>query len=63
MLKEVEAKPTWVIECEGQSLLESLIYAAHITDWVSIGLAVLTEEDPSDMPAIDSLKSHLAEIQ
>ena len=63
MLNVVEAKPTWVIECEGQSLLERLLYAAHITDWVSIGLAVLTEEDPSDMPAIDSLKSHLAEIQ
>tara|TARA_B100000131_G_C18040213_1_gene582098 strand:- start:580 stop:1083 length:504 start_codon:yes stop_codon:yes gene_type:complete len=63
MLKEIEAAPTWVIECEGESLLESLLYAAHITDWVSIGLAVLNEEDPSDMPAIESLKSHLSSIQ
>ena len=63
MLKEIEASPAWVIECEGESLLESLLYAAHITDWVSIGLAVLNEEDPSDMPAIESLKSHLSSIQ
>ena len=63
MLDEIEAKPTWVIECEGESLLERLLYAAHITDWVSIGLALLTGEDPSDMPAIESLKSHLESFQ
>ena len=63
ILEEVEATPTWVIECEGESLLERLLYAAHITDWISIGLALLSHEDPSDMPAIESLKSHLANIQ
>ena len=63
MLKEIESYPSWVIECEGESLLERLLYAAHITDWVSIGLAVLTGEDPSEMPAIESLKAHLASIQ
>jgi glucose/mannose-6-phosphate isomerase len=63
MLDQVEAIPTWVIECEGESLLERLLYAAHVSDWISIGLAVLTGEDPSDMPAIESLKSHLASIQ
>ena len=63
MLEEIEAKPTWVIDCEGESLLERLLYAAHVTDWVSIGLALLTDEDPSDMPAIESLKSHLASVQ
>jgi hypothetical protein len=63
MLDEVEATPTWVIECEGESLLERLLYAAHVSDWISIGIAVLTEEDPSDMPAIESLKSHLGSIQ
>ena len=60
MLGEVPASPTWVIECEGDSLLERLLYASHVTDWISIGLAVLTEEDPSDMPAIESLKAHLS---
>ena len=63
MLKEIESYPSWVIECEGESLLERLLYAAHVTDWVSIGLAVLTGEDPSEMPAIESLKAHLASIQ
>ena len=63
MLDEVEATPSWVIDCEGESLLERLLYVAHVSDWVSIGLAVLTGEDPSDMPAIESLKSHLASIQ
>ena len=63
MLEEIEAKPTWVIDCEGESLLERLLYAAHVTDWVSIGLALLTGEDPSDMPAIESLKSHLSSLQ
>ena len=63
MLEEIEAMPTWVIECEGESLLERLLYAAHVTDWVSIGLALLTGEDPSDMHAIESLKSHLSSLQ
>ena len=63
MLNEIEASPTWVIDCEGETLLERLLYAAHVTDWVSIGLALLTDEDPSDMPAIESLKSHLAGVQ
>ena len=48
---------------EGESLLERLLYAAHVTDWVSIGLALLTGEDPSDMHAIESLKSHLSSLQ
>ena len=63
LLEEIESSPSWIIECEGESLLERLLYAAHITDWVSIGLAVLTGEDPSEMPAIESLKAHLASIQ
>ena len=63
MLKEIESYPSWVIECEGESLLERLLYAAHVTDCVSIRLAVLTGEDPSEMPAIESLKAHLASIQ
>jgi hypothetical protein len=63
MLEEIESSPTWVVECEGESLLERLLYAAHVTDWVSIGLALLTSEDPSEMPAIESLKDHLASIQ
>ncbi len=62
MIQQIEKNPSWVIECEGESLLERLLYAAHVTDWVSIGLAVLTGEDPSEMPAIESLKEHLSSI-
>ncbi len=63
MLGEIEATPTWMIECEGESLLERLLFAAHVTDWISIGLAVLRGEDPSEMPAIESLKAHLSSLQ
>ena len=63
MLDEIVSSPSWVIECDGESLLERLLYAAHVTDWVSIGLALLTGEDPSAMPAIESLKAHLSSIQ
>ena len=62
VLENVGANPTWIIECEGKSLLERLLSAAQITDWVSIGLAVLMEKDPTEMPAIVSLKSHLSRI-
>ena len=62
VLENVSANPKWIVKCEGESLLERLLYAAHITDWVSIALAVLSEKDPSEMPAIVSLKSHLSRI-
>ena len=63
MLDNIETEIVWRIECEGTSLLERLLYAAHVTDWVSIALALLNGKDPSEMAAIDSLKVHLASIQ
>ena len=63
VLENIAASPSWRIECEGESLLERLLYAAHVTDWVSIGLAVLSGEDPSEMAPIDSLKEHLGSLQ
>jgi len=63
LLDNIESSPSWRIECEGESLLERLLYAAHVTDWVSIGMAVISGEDPSEMAAIDSLKDHLGSIQ
>ena len=53
----------WRIECEGESLLERLLYAAHVTDWVAIAMALAKGVNPSEMPAIDSLKAYLASIQ
>ena len=63
MLDNIESEVVWRIECEGESLLERLLYAAHVTDWVSIALALVNGVNPSEMAAIDSLKAHLASIQ
>jgi len=63
MLDNIESEVVWRIECEGESLLERLLYAAHVTDWVSIAMALAKGVDPSYMDAIDSLKAHLASIQ
>ena len=63
MLDNIESEVVWRIECEGESLLERLLYAAHVTDWVSIAMALAKGKDPSEMAAIDSLKAHLASIQ
>ena len=63
MLDNIEREVVWRIECEGKTLLERLLYAAHVTDWVSIAMALAKGVDPSDMAAIDSLKAHLASIQ
>ncbi len=63
MMENVDAGDSWLLECDGESLLESLLLAAHITDWVSIALAVLNGIDPSEMPAIVDLKAHLSTVQ
>ena len=63
MLDNIDNAVVWRIECEGENLLVRLLYAAHVTDWVSIALALVNGVDPSDMAAIDSLKAHLATVQ
>ena len=63
MMENLEAGDSWLLDCEGESLLESLLIAAHITDWVSIALAVTNGVDPSEMASIEGLKAHLATIQ
>ena len=63
MLGNIVNEVVWRIECDGASLLERLLYAAHVTDWVSIALALVNGVDPSDMAAIDSLKAHLTTVQ
>tara|TARA_B110000495_G_C23015069_1_gene600998 strand:- start:438 stop:1478 length:1041 start_codon:yes stop_codon:yes gene_type:complete len=62
MLEELSNDSSWIIDCEGQSLLECLLYAAHVTDWISIALALIEGVDPSEMQAIVSLKKHLSSI-
>ena len=63
MMENIDCDASWVLDCEGQSLLESLLYAAHLTDWISIALALIQGIDPSAMASIDGLKAHLASIQ
>ena len=63
MLENVDVESSWIIDCEGESLLENLLYAAHLTDWISIALAIVGGVDPSEMGSIDSLKAHLSSIQ
>ncbi len=62
MIDELDIKSSWIIECEGQSLLESLLYAAHATDWISVALALIEHVNPSEMPSIINLKNHLSTI-
>lgn len=52
-----------VLDAEGETLVEQLLGLAHITDWISIMLAVYRGVDPSEMAAIPLLKAHLEEIQ
>ena len=61
-MDNIESQVSWRIECEGESLLERLLYAAHVTDWVSIMLSVLKNNDPSEMAPIDSLKTYLSTV-
>ena len=60
MLDEMSTESSWIINCEGHSLLECLLYAAHITDWITIILALIENKDPSEMTPIVSLKKHLS---
>jgi len=62
LMDNIESQVSWRIDCEGESLLERLLYAAHVTDWVSIMLAVLKGNDPSEMAPIESLKAHLSTV-
>jgi len=62
MMKNIEVTNSWLVECEGESLLESLLYAAHISDWISIALALINEIDPSQMDAIIGLKDYLSKV-
>ena len=62
LMDNIESQVSWRIDCEGESLLERLLYAAHVTDWVSIMLDVLKGNDPSEMAPIESLKAHLSTV-
>ena len=62
MLEQISGPVVWRIECEGDSLLERMLYASHVTDWISIALALMNGVDPSQMDSIVGLKAHLSKI-
>ena len=57
-----DALPTshaWRITCEGETLVEAILYACIVMDWTSIGLALLNGKDPTSIGPLDAMKAHL----
>lgn len=47
---------------QGDTLLEKMLFLAHLGDYVSLYLAVLGEQDPSKIDSIDRLKRALSDL-
>ena len=61
--KEIIGQVTDVIlevDCIGDSLIEQVLYAVHLGDWISYEWAVLRGVDPIEVDVIDRLKGALA---
>lgn len=63
MEENLDRKNVWKIFCEGNTPLERMIYAAHLSDWISVSLALIRGVNPTSMDPIPKLKRHLSEIQ
>ena len=63
MEENLDRKNVWKIFCEGNTTLERMIYAAHLSDWISVSLALIRGLNPTSMDPIPRLKRHLSEIQ
>ena len=61
-LKTLEDVPTSILECQGENLVECMLHGAHLSDWLSIALALLRNKDPTSIGPIDNLKDHLSTI-
>ncbi|MBC8437870.1 MAG: hypothetical protein H8D82_01220 [Euryarchaeota archaeon] len=61
MMDNVEVDIAWQLHCDGESLLESMLYSCIVMDWVSCAIAILRGKDPSAIGAIRSLKGFLSE--
>ena len=49
-----------IVLCEGTGVLDSMLSACYLGDWVSLYLALLEGVDPGPIPAIERLKAALA---
>jgi hypothetical protein len=61
MMENVEVDVAWQLHCEGESLLEAMLYSCIAMDWISCAVAILRGKDPSAIGAISSLKEHLSQ--
>lgn len=59
MTESVAVDIVWKLHCEGDSLLQSMLYACVAMDWISCAVAILRGKDPSAIGAIRNLKEHL----
>lgn len=60
MMDSVEVEVAWELHCEGDSLLEAMLYSCIAMDWISCAIAILRGKDPSAIGAIRELKQHLS---
>ena len=61
MMDSVEVEVAWQLHCEGESLLEAMLYSCIAMDWISCAIAILRGKDPSAIGAIQDLKSYLSQ--
>ena len=61
-LDTLQDVPIHILDCSGDSLLESILFGAHLSDWLSIACALLRNKDPTGIGPINNLKSHLSNI-
>ena len=60
--KALDVDIAWRIDCDGD-MLEAMLHGAHMTDWISLALALLNGKDPTSIGPISALKDHLAAIE
>ena len=61
MMDSVEVEVAWQLHCEGESLLEAMLYSCVAMDWISCAIAILRGKDPSAIGAIRDLKNYLSQ--
>ena len=61
MMDSVEVEVAWELHCEGDSLLEAMLYSCIAMDWISCAVALLRGKDPTAIGPIVGLKEHLSQ--
>lgn len=58
--EHLRTETAWKIDCEGDTLFEAMLHACIDMDWLSCGLGLLNDKDPSSIGPITQLKDHLS---